>query len=545
MSRFEPALARASALLCVILAVGLWLGPALTRDDLFNNDAAHHIYWLYKFADPELFPDDLSIEYFSSNSVAPKGYTALYASMAPSVDVLFASKILSVLLLCTTAWLAWLLGKASFPERPFLAGMLAVAVSMASLSSIDLLPSVGLQRAFAMPLTLLCLWALVAQRYQWVGFSWIAAALLYPVIVPVLGLAAGFVFLFELVRNRKMPAWWWLNGLLGAAAVAIVLAGRGVPEYIGPMVSYAEASQMAEFGPGGRQQLFGNGWSGYWFHHHRTGLGVAPKVLLATIMAALLALALRGRRAIPAPVLIMALTGIALWLAARVVLFDLYLPNRHSRWTIAASIVVVLAVALAASVVRLQTVFSALRAAPAWAMAAITAVVAPAIVGVALYPSAIQASRTPVDRDLERAYTFIAGLPKGTLVAAHPDLANFVPLRARRSVLASTEVSIAFMQGYYRTLKPRIEASLRAAYAKDWNELDSLLVPFGVDVMLTHPSVWKSHSYPPPFDALAAELTQGNDESSFVLRQPPADRILFQSGETFVVRVGHVGPLGR
>ena len=541
ISRFEPALARSSALLCVVIAISAWLGPTLTRTDLFNNDAAHHLYWLYKFADPALFPNDLSIEYFSSNSVAPRGYTALYAAIAPSVDLLFASKLVSVLLLGITAWFAWLLGKASFPERPFLSGMLAVAATMALLATIDLLPSLGLQRTFATPLTLMCLWALIARRYQWVGVSWLAAALVYPVIVPVLGLAAGFVFLGELVRLRQMPPWWWLNGIFGIAAIATVLAGRGVPDHIGPMVSYAQASQMAEFGPGGRQQLFGTGWTSYWFHHHRTGLGVGPKVLLATALAGLLALALRGRRAIPAPVLVMALTGIALWFAARLVLFDLYLPNRHSRWTMAASIVVVLAVAAAAALVWLQTVVSERRAVPPWVMPAIAAIAAPLTVAIALFPSAIQAWRTPVDRDLEQAYAFIAQLPKDTLVAAHPDLADFVPLRTRRSVLASTEVSIAFMLGYYQALEPRIEASLRAAYATDWNEFDALLAPFGVDVVITHPSVWAANGYPPPYDSLVTQLAQSGRESSFVLRHPPVDRILFQSGDTFVVRVRHGG----
>jgi hypothetical protein len=539
---FEPVLARTSALLCLVVAAVLWLGPSLVRDDLFSDDAAHHIYWLYQFADPDLFSDDLSVDYFSSPSVAPRGYTAIYAAIAPFMDVLFASQVVAVLLLAAMAWFAWLLGKAAFPERPFLAGMLAVVAAMALLSRIDLLPSVGFQRTFAMPLTLMCLWALVAGRYQWVGISWLIAALIYPVIVPVLGLAAGFVFLIDLVRDRRMPDWWWWNGLLGIAAIGVVLLGRGVPEHVGPMVSYAQATQMAEFGPGGRQQLFGSGWTSYWFGHHRTGLGVRPKILLAAGLAGLLALALRGRRAIPMPAIVMAGTGIGLWFAARMTLFDLYLPNRHSRWTVAAVIVVVLAVVSAAVISRLQAILRDQGAAPTWALPALAAVAAPLVVGLALLPSAAAAWRSPVDTDLERAYAFIAELPKDTLVAAHPDLADFVPVRTRRSVLASTEISIAFMQGYYQALVPRIEASLRAAYATDWQELDGLLEPFGVGVVLTHPSVWESEGYPPPFEELATELMQPGRKEAFVLRNPPPERILFQSGETFVVRVGGKTP---
>ena len=35
----------------------------------------------------------------------------------------------------------------------------------------------------------------------------------------------------------------------------------------------------------------------------------------------------------------------------------------------------------------------------------------------------------PIDTDLENVYAFISTLPKSTLVAAHPDLADCVPLR--------------------------------------------------------------------------------------------------------------------
>lgn len=541
-SYIETTLARASALICLVVAIVLRLGPSLVRDDLFSGDAAHHIYWLYKFADPALFQGDLSVDYFSSPAVAPMGYTAIYASIAPFVDVLFASQLVAALLLAAAAWFAWLLGKASVPERPCLAGMLTVAIAMALLSHINLLPSVGFQRTFALPLTLMCLWALVARRYQWVGISWLAAALIYPVIVPGLGLAAGFVFLIDLERDRRLPAWWLWNGLLGIAAVVVVLLGRGVPDHIGPMVSYAQATQMPEFGPDGRQQLFGIGWRSYWFTHHRTGLGVSSKILLATGFAGLIALALGQRKWLALPAIVMAITGIGLWFAARLTMFDLYLPNRHSRWTVAAAIMVVLAVASAAIITRLQAFLGACGYARAGFVPALAALTAPVVVGLALLPPAAAAWRAPVDRDLERAYAFIAELPRETLVAAHPDLADFVPLRSQRSVLASTESSIAFMQGYYQAFVPRIEASLRVAYATDWQELDALLEPFGADVVLTHPSVWEASDYYPPFAQLFAELAQRGRGSSFVLRKPPADRVLFQSGETFVVRVRGVGP---
>jgi hypothetical protein len=555
LARSDASIARIAAVVCVLVAAVLWLGPWLVRADLFDDDGAHHVFWYYQYADPALLTEELSLEYFTSPSVSPPGYRALYASLAPVVDVLRAAEWLSVVLLAATAAFAYLLGRAAVPDARYreIAGLAMAAITLALLARIDLLPPMALQRAFAMPLTLMCLWALVARRYAWVGASWLLAALVYPVIVPVLGLAAGLVFLRDLARDRAMPPKWILNAVLGAAAVTIVLLGLGVPPDVGPTVTWEQARQMPEFGPGGRQVLFGQGWQEYIFVHHRTGIGVSPKILLGAGLAALAAVVLRRRRWIPLPAIVMAGTGLALWGIARLTLFDLYLPNRHSRWTLAAAVLLVLAVGATAVfariVQRLHSSDGAVRAGenepstPLPRSAVLSAaIVAPLLVAAALYPAAAKSWRTPVDADLERAYAFLATLPKDALVAAHPDLANYVPLRTRRAVLASTEASVAFVVGYYAKYVPRIEASLDAAYATDWNAFDARLAPYGVDVFLSNAATLERTDYHPPFAARVAKLTEAKAPDSFVLREPPPERVLFRSGDTVVVAVR--GPHG-
>ncbi len=259
-----------------LVGILLWLGPWILRPDLFTGDATHHVFWLYRYADPLLFPGDLSIEYFSSHSVAPMGYRAIYAALAPWVDVLLAAEWISILLLGASALLAWHLGRVVATEDRELTGLFAVVALLLLLPVIDLHPALGLQRTFALPITLLCLWALASGRYRLVGISWIGAALVYPVIIPVLGLTAVIVFLVELVRERRMPSNWLWNGVLGILAILIVWLGSGTPDGVGPMVTYEQARLMPEFGPGGRQQLFGTSLSGNWFRGHRTGLGWSP-----------------------------------------------------------------------------------------------------------------------------------------------------------------------------------------------------------------------------------------------------------------------------
>ena len=85
-----------SAILCVALMAILWTGPYVVRDDLFSGDAAHHVFWFYQFANPALFPNDLSIEYFASDSVAPSGYRAFYAVLTSWFDAQRAAEWVAV-----------------------------------------------------------------------------------------------------------------------------------------------------------------------------------------------------------------------------------------------------------------------------------------------------------------------------------------------------------------------------------------------------------------------------------------------------------------
>jgi hypothetical protein len=346
-----------------------------------------------------------------------------------------------------------------------------------------------------------------------------------------------------------LPDAWWLNGIFGVAALALALFGVPKADELGPAFTYEQAAVMPEFGPGGRLQMYVPGLIANLVRFHMTGLGTSPYFLL--LLGAAVALVWwRGRGAlIPAPAWIMLGVGVALWALLRlfpaILMFGLYVPNRHSRWAIAVFAIVAFT---AAACVVLEWVIGAAHE-MRWPAAAVTSlgralVATLAIFSVGmLWPYAHAQLAQPVDRDLERVYEFIGALPADTLVAAHPTLADNIPLRTRRSVLTSTETSMPWLAGYYRIVKPRVEASLRAAYAIDASELDSELAPYGVDVFVTGPAGWRETSYHEPYDR---ELVQGllkrGRESGFALRDPPAERVLFRSGEYYVLRVGAVEP---
>ena len=44
------------------------------------DDARSHVVWMWRFINPELFPNDIIFDYFQS--VAPPGYTTFYQAFA-------------------------------------------------------------------------------------------------------------------------------------------------------------------------------------------------------------------------------------------------------------------------------------------------------------------------------------------------------------------------------------------------------------------------------------------------------------------------------
>ncbi|HMZ81305.1 MAG TPA: hypothetical protein PLL06_16505, partial [Acidobacteriota bacterium] len=69
------------------------LREAVSAAYVIQDDTRQHVFWMQRFLDPELFPNDLIADYFQS--VAPPGYALLYRGLALiGISPLLASKLL-------------------------------------------------------------------------------------------------------------------------------------------------------------------------------------------------------------------------------------------------------------------------------------------------------------------------------------------------------------------------------------------------------------------------------------------------------------------
>jgi hypothetical protein len=137
---------------------------------------------------------------------------------------------------------------------------------------------------------------------------------------------------------------------------------------------------------------------------------------------------------------------------------------------------------------------------------------------------------------------FLSGLPKEAKIAAHPRVANDIPLITRRSVIACEETSQSYYLGYYRIMKPRISAEIEAAYATAWPAIDELRDRFGATVFLVDLNNYRrpidrKKAYFEPFITEVKGLIDAGEKNGFALETPPPDRVLFRSGDFIVVRL--------
>jgi hypothetical protein len=464
----------AIALLYAAGCAALALRQAFASPYLLADDAREHVFWMFRYLDPHLFPHDPMADYFQS--LAPRGYASLYWLLARvGIAPLLASKLIpAALSLIATGYffgLAW-----RFFRSRATAALGAILFAQTLWLNSDL--SSATPRAFFYPLFVAFLYYQVRGSIPGVLLSVGLEALFFP---PAALLSLGVLGLAcwrwqggpALVRERH--PWLLLASALALALLCLVPYLRQTGAF-GPLVTYAEARRMPEFGPHGRVPFFFPSWWDSWvggnggIHEVPT----RPPWFLAAFLwpvlrrfpkkFPLLNLVPSGAR--PVPQIIGAALG--LFALAHLVLFHLYLPNRYTAPTMR-----VLLIFLAAGV--LVSLFdAALRWAenppsaggPARATRAmLLSGCAILLLGMAGYPLLLPAF--PTNGYVQGAdpglYDFFARQPATIRIASLADEANNLPTFCRRSIVVGAECAVPFHPAYYR---PLLERGLQIALAQ-------------------------------------------------------------------------------
>ena len=464
---------------CIIVAVlfaGSGLGLAFDSPYTVQDDARQHVFWLQRFSDRDLFPNDLIADYFSS--VVPVGYKFIYwlANLFGIEPFLF-NKILPLGLGVATSIYMFLVTLEIFPVP--LAGFSASLLLNQNLWMLDDLVS-GTPRAFFYVLFLGFIYYLLRQKLVLCCLFLTLQGLFYPQVL----LISTAILCLNLLDRRSKKTFY----LVGIAIAVLVIA---VYKFQSPdtreVISLELARQLPEFYPGGRSAFFSNNFWSFWLVGQRSGyfprewqyvllssFGLSLPILLRYSQQFSLAKCVKPQIKIVGQIL---LASLILYLLAHLLLFQLHLPSRYTQHTTRIVIALVNGIVLTIAVAKISQYARKLR----------PLIVALVLVGL-LYPTyAVQSYPYRlgyVTGEATELYQFLQQQPKDILIASLSQEANFIPSLAKRSILVAEEYSIPYHWDYYQQIRQRAKDLISASYSFEPEEVIAFIDHYEIDFWL-------------------------------------------------------------
>ena len=537
-ARLAPAV---GAALLTVLALAGYLGPFLAADDLAVDDAGQHVWWAQRAWDADPLAHSELARYFASDAASPIAWRPMIVGLGHVGEIQAVAECANVIVVVLTVVAVYALGRRTAIAGGFAStaaawgGLAAAAGFLLTRPQLLLYETILLQRSFATGIAAVALWALLAGRLLWLGVAFVAAALIYPVLVPVLGLIAVAHEAPRLVRDRRLPRGWVWPTVGGVAALVLVLVVRDVPDAYGSMVSGDAARGMPIFGTDGRSAVFHDKLHVRLLKHGRTGLGVSDRGLLYAALTVAAAVLLAGGRRIPRLTWITAGVSLGLFALSHLTLFLLYLPNRHVHTTLPLAWAMLLAVAAAGGAERYRR--RRLPSGPAVQTLVLAVLLIAAAVHVAPEASRLQ-GKVGRDND-EAAIAAVRRMPPGTVVAGLPEDVDLIGLRTGRVPLITRETTQAYYPGYYEdVVLPRLRAAFAARHAADWATVDALHERYGVTVWWHVAAEEDKLPREEPFRSLSRAARARVGDRTPALDRPPPDRVLLRDGGVTLIRVG-------
>ncbi len=485
------------------LAVAAFLGfqslqYAFSSAYIVQDDARQHVFWMQRFLDPALFPNDLIADYFQS--VAPVGHTTLYRLMAGiGIEPLVLNKVLPLLLgLITTGYCFGV----SLQLLPIPAGaFLTTLLLNQSLWLEDDLVS-ATPRAFLYPLFLAFLYYLLRRSLFGVGVAITLEGVFYP---PAALLSLAILTLrlvrwqskFPRLSQQRTDYWLWGTGLI--VAVLVLLPYELIPNPFGPVVTVAQAKEQLEFlqveGVQGRAFFFAENPLIYWLFGLRTGLLFW---LLPPLVWAGFALPFWLRQPARLPLLRqvrevhiltrIVLASLALFLLAHIFLFHLHFPSRYTYHSL--RVVAALAAGIALTVwleaksrlVKQQSI-QALTGRQFLCLG-LTLVCGLGLAIAPFFPQLTLPSQIQIVGKAPQLYEYLLEQPKDTLTASVAEEVNNLPSFAARSILVGREYALPYHTKYYAQIRQRTIDLINAQYSPDLAQVQKFIQKYGVNFLL-------------------------------------------------------------
>ncbi len=462
----------------------LALKEGFSSEWIVQDDARQHIFWMLRYLDPQLYPDDLIADYFQS--VAPVGYTSLYKlAVAAGISPLIFNKLLPPVIGLISTWYGFLLCKQIFP-LPLGCVIASLLLNQTLWMKDDIIT--GTPRAFVYPFLLAFLYYFAKRSLIPCAITIALLGMFYPQCV---FLASGMLILqlFEWQGIRPSPSrdrdnyYFCFIGLAVAFVVMLPYAFH-VSEF-GPTITRAEALQLPDFYDKGRAKFFKYNFWDYIFGGGRSGLLprslYSPETLRFGFLLPII-INFKGKFPIIKHItekiwllLHLIVVSVVMFALAHAFLFKLHLPSRYTGYSFR------IILAFAAGIV-LTSILDAL-----WrqlelkipqnglniriiGQKILTGLLGGAIaIAILFYPSLEENFPNTQYRTGEATalYEFFRQQPKDIMIASLVREADNLPTFAQRSILVSREYAIPYHMGYYRPFRQRAIDLIKAQYSSN------------------------------------------------------------------------------
>ncbi|WP_052055434.1 hypothetical protein [Myxosarcina sp. GI1] len=468
------------------------LKQAFGSEYIVQDDARQHVFWMYRFLDPKLFPNDLIANYFQS--VAPLGYKIVYAVPALFViEPFLVNKLLPTCLGLITTCFSFAIFLELLPI-PW-GGFIAATILNQNLWLQDGLIS-ATPKAFAIPLFLAFLYYYLKRSLWGVAISIALLGLFYPSLVFI---AAGVLIWQLLPFSRGKQKGNYILSCVGLLVALVILLPYAISssEYA-PVITVAQARKLPEFVAGARAGFFDDNLWDFWFNGSRSGIKLSAALMPPlTYLAILLPVILKFPRIFPGvtrlnsklkvlPELI--IVSLLLFAIAHAVLFKLHLPSRYTQHTLKIAIVLAASIVTTLIFESLFGIFikesnklkSLMAIATAFCLAAV----------LIFYPYFAKSFvwTQYITGDATELYQFLQRQPKDTLIASLTSETDNLPSFTKRSILASREYAIPYHTGYYFPFRQRAIDTIAAQYSPDIEVVKNFIRKYDVDLWLLETS---------------------------------------------------------
>lgn len=480
------------SLFFAILYGCLSMREAFSAPFVIQDDARQHVFWMQRFLDYTLFPNDLIADYFQS--VAPVGYKKVYQLAALiGINPLVFSKILPLILGIIITVFGFYFSLEIFPI-PF-AGFASMVLLNQSLWMTDDLAS-GTPRAFIYPLLLGFLYMLARKSLFGCIFFLVLQGLFYPQAIFI---SIGTLAVQLLIFTRKGFRISLNDGSLIFFLICCITAffvllpyGLKTSEY-GPVITAKAAKLLPEFQAGGRSSFFVDDFWKYWLSGDRSGIFyktiLTPFTLVAAIFLPFICLFPNQFTLVKVwhrqGIILFHLTiaSVAMFFLAHLALYRLHLPSRYTEH----SLRIILAILAGISLVILVDYFLKWAIGKAfWQKIVSLLAVILIISGLIGYPLFMESflDGNYITSDLGELYQFLSQQSKDIVIAStSPEAAN-IPTFTGRSVLVSMEHAIPYHTGYYQEIRQRYQEIIRAQYSPKISDIKRVIKKYNISFWL-------------------------------------------------------------